>query len=99
MSPAFRSIASLRVAEVMSRGLVSCAAGASFDTVAAFMASERIRCAAPRGHDRAFRVAGRHGPLDGENGRSRTWSRSIPSTADPSGILSTVDVGGALSAA
>ena len=41
---ALHSIGRLRVAEFMSRGLVSCPADASLETVAALMSSERIHC-------------------------------------------------------
>lgn len=43
-TPGLGTTAPLHVAEVMSRGLVSCPAEASLDTVAALMSAKRIHC-------------------------------------------------------
>ena len=43
-SPALRTKAPLRVAEVMSWGVVSCPADASLEIVAGLMSAERIHC-------------------------------------------------------
>jgi len=43
-SSAFQAVTALRVAEVMHRGVVSCSAEESLETVAALMSAEQIHC-------------------------------------------------------
>ena len=134
LSPALRTIAPLRVAEVMSWGVVSCPADASLETVAALMSAERIHCvvvmegdtslwgvvsdldlvaaasvrplAAQRAGGTAMRPAVTVAPSESLDVAARLMARAgvthlvvvDPIERRPVGVLSTLDLAGALSA-
>ena len=135
-SPAVRTIAPLRVAEVMSWGLVSCPAEASLETVAALMSAERVHCvvvlngpeagarwgvvsdvdlvaaasvrslAEQRAGGTAMRPAVTIAPSESLDVAARLMTRTgvahlvvvDPAERRPVGVLSTLDLAGALSA-
>ena len=134
VSTALRTIAPLRVAEVMSWGVVSCPADASLETVAALMSAERIHCvvvmegdtslwgvvsdldlvaaasvrplAAQRAGGTAMRPAVTVAPSESLDVAARLMARAgvthlvvvDPIERRPVGVLSTLDLAGALSA-
>ena len=135
-APAIRTIAPLRVAEVMSWGLVSCPAEASLETVAALMSAERVHCvvvlsgaeagarwgvvsdvdlvaaasvrslAEQRADGTAMRPAVTIAPSESLDVAARLMTTTgvshlvvvDPAERRPVGVLSTLDVAGALSA-
>jgi CBS domain-containing protein len=135
-SPAIRTIAPLRVAEVMSWDLVSCPADASLETVAALMSAERVHCvvvlsgpeagarwgvvsdvdlvaaasvrslAEQRAGGTAMRPAVTIAPSESLDVAARLMTRTgvahlvvvDPAARRPVGVLSTLDLAGALSA-
>jgi CBS domain-containing protein len=135
-SPASRTIAPLRVAEVMSWDLVSCPADASLETVAALMSAERVHCvvvlsgpeagarwgvvsdvdlvaaasvrslAEQRAGGTAMRPAVTIAPSESLDVAARLMTRTgvahlvvvDPAERRPVGVLSTLDLAGALSA-